>query len=129
MLSTAPPPAPPPLQVIPPKGYLPRKAKVDLDKIRIGTPIKQHVFGKSGAYVCILEEQRVREGRGGLAGWRGVPVRRLRQPARGGRRQQEERCERVPLALPSLPLMPTLPLLAAAATPAGHVGGGFQAAV
>ncbi len=29
-------------------------------QVRINTPIKQHVFGKSGAYMCILEEQRVR---------------------------------------------------------------------
>lgn len=55
-------------QVIPPKGWAPRRRTPDLSKIRINTPIKQHVFGKSGSYVCILEEQRVRAWRGGC-GW------------------------------------------------------------
>lgn len=55
-----PPPGPPTLQVIPPKGWSPHRGGVDLDALRIKTPIKQHVFGKGGAYVCILEEQRVR---------------------------------------------------------------------
>ena len=39
---------------------VPRSAAALLPQVRINTPIKQHVFGKSGAYVCILEEQRVR---------------------------------------------------------------------
>ena len=47
-------------QVIPPPGWKPWKRRPDLGAIRIKTPIKQHVFGKSGAYVAILEEQRVR---------------------------------------------------------------------
>ncbi|KAL4426832.1 hypothetical protein ABPG77_006618 [Micractinium sp. CCAP 211/92] len=45
-------------KVVPPKGWAPRRRAPDLSKIRINTPIKQHVFGKSGSYVCILEEQR-----------------------------------------------------------------------
>ncbi|PSC73626.1 Jumonji domain-containing [Micractinium conductrix] len=45
-------------KVVPPAGWKPRRRSPDLDKIRINTPIKQHVFGKSGSYVCILEEQR-----------------------------------------------------------------------
>ncbi|KAL6781830.1 hypothetical protein ACKKBF_B09595 [Auxenochlorella protothecoides x Auxenochlorella symbiontica] len=46
-------------KVIPPKRWKPNKrGKYDLENVRIATPIKQHVFGKSGAYRCILEEQR-----------------------------------------------------------------------
>ncbi|KAL4431002.1 hypothetical protein ABPG75_006258 [Micractinium tetrahymenae] len=45
-------------KVVPPKGWAPRRRLPDLTKIRINTPIKQHVFGKSGSYLCILEEQR-----------------------------------------------------------------------
>ena len=64
------PPPPPPHhgQVVPPAGWKPRRRSPDLDKIRINTPIKQHVFGKSGSYVCILEEQRVGEGGVGALG-------------------------------------------------------------
>ncbi len=55
------------MQVVPPKGWAPRRRSPDLSKIRINTPIKQHVFGKSGSYVCILEEQRVRGREDGAA--------------------------------------------------------------
>lgn len=45
-------------QVTPPKGWKPRKEEYDFSKVNIGAPIKQHVFGRSGAYMCILEEQK-----------------------------------------------------------------------
>lgn len=45
-------------KVIPPAGWKPTKKRINWEDIRIQTPIKQHVFGKSGSYMCILEEQR-----------------------------------------------------------------------
>ena len=44
------------VQVIPPKGYCPRRGGYDLTKVEIGTPIRQHTFGTGGAYSAILEE-------------------------------------------------------------------------
>ncbi|EFN59438.1 hypothetical protein CHLNCDRAFT_137990 [Chlorella variabilis] len=68
-------------KVIPPKGWAPRKAPLDLERIRINTPIKQHVFGKSGAYVCILEEQRGMT----AADFKRLAARKEHQaPAKGG---------------------------------------------
>lgn len=45
-------------RVVPPKGWKPRTGDYDFSKVNIGAPIKQHVFGRSGAYMCILEEQK-----------------------------------------------------------------------
>lgn len=45
-------------RVVPPKGWKPRQGDYDFSKVNIGAPIKQHVFGRSGAYMCILEEQK-----------------------------------------------------------------------
>jgi hypothetical protein len=49
-------------KVVPPKGWRPRKEEYDFSDVHIGAPIKQHAFGKSGAYMCILEEQRSMNG-------------------------------------------------------------------
>lgn len=49
-------------KVVPPKGWRPRKKDYDFSDVHIGAPIKQHAFGKSGAYMCILEEQRSMNG-------------------------------------------------------------------
>mmetsp|Transcript_10437 Transcript_10437/g.28495 ORF Transcript_10437/g.28495 Transcript_10437/m.28495 type:complete len:626 (+) Transcript_10437:2369-4246(+) len=46
------------VRVTPPPGYQPRKKSLDLESLRIKAPIKQHVFGRSGAYMALLEEQR-----------------------------------------------------------------------
>lgn len=46
------------VRVTPPPGYQPRKKSLDLESLRINAPIKQHVFGRSGAYMAVLEEQR-----------------------------------------------------------------------
>lgn len=45
-------------RVVPPQGWKPRKGDYEFSKVNIGAPIKQHVFGRSGAYMCILEEQK-----------------------------------------------------------------------
>jgi len=49
-------------KVVPPKGWRQRKKDYDFSDVHIGAPIKQHAFGKSGAYMCILEEQRSMNG-------------------------------------------------------------------
>ncbi len=46
------------VRVTPPPGYQARKEAPDLESLRINAPIKQHVFGRSGAYMALLEEQR-----------------------------------------------------------------------
>ena len=46
------------VRVTPPRGYQPREKSLDLESLRINAPIKQHVFGRSGAYMAVLEEQR-----------------------------------------------------------------------
>ena len=49
-------------KVVPPEGWKPRKEDYDFSEVKIGAPIKQHVFGRSGAYMCILEEQKSMNG-------------------------------------------------------------------
>lgn len=46
------------VRVTPPPGYQARRAPVDKESLQINAPIKQHVFGRSGAYMAVLEEQR-----------------------------------------------------------------------
>lgn len=49
-------------KVVAPKGWRPRQQDYDFSTVNIGAPIKQHVFGRSGSYMCILEEQRSMNG-------------------------------------------------------------------
>ncbi len=43
----------PPTQVVPPAGWRARSTPYpDLETVWINTPIRQHVFGKAGAYRC-----------------------------------------------------------------------------
>lgn len=49
-------------KVVAPVGWKPRQEDYDFSMVNIGAPIKQHVFGRSGAYMCILEEQRSMNG-------------------------------------------------------------------
>ncbi|KIZ06261.1 hypothetical protein MNEG_1687 [Monoraphidium neglectum] len=49
----------PMFKVIPPEGWRPRRKPFPkLETVDIATPIKQIVYGKGGAYRCILVEQR-----------------------------------------------------------------------
>ncbi|CAD7698279.1 unnamed protein product [Ostreobium quekettii] len=50
----------PMFKVIPPAGWAPRRRPgfPDLANIEISCPIRQHAFGKAGAYRCLLVEQK-----------------------------------------------------------------------
>ncbi|GBF97022.1 hypothetical protein Rsub_09495 [Raphidocelis subcapitata] len=49
----------PMFKVVPPPGWRPRRRPFPkLDSVEIATPIKQIVYGKGGAYRCILVEQK-----------------------------------------------------------------------
>ena len=63
----------PMFKVVPPPGWRPRRRPFPkLDSVEIATPIRQMVYGKGGAYRCILVEQKAltaeREFAGGMAG-------------------------------------------------------------
>ena len=72
------------VRVTPPPGYKPRRKQIDLESLHINAPIKQHVFGRSGVYMAVLEEQKSMT----AAQYKAVATRKDRQPpvrgARGG---------------------------------------------
>lgn len=78
-------------KVVPPAGWKPRAQEFPpLETIAITTPIRQHVFGKSGAYRCLLVEQKKLN----AAEFEQVCLREgSHEPPKVGRRD-DELCER-----------------------------------
>ena len=79
------------VRVTPPAGYKPRRKQLqekDMESLQINAPIKQHVFGRSGAYMAVLEEQKAMT----AAQYKAIATKKDRQPpTRGQSGVREER--------------------------------------
>jgi hypothetical protein len=78
------------VKVTPPPGFSPSKDPVKLEDVHIGAPIKQHVFGRSGSYMAVLEEQKAMTG----ASYKAMATRKDRLPPTRNRNPEDSLMER-----------------------------------